>query len=109
MPCRSDRGSVTVEFAVVLPAVAVVLTLLVAAVVAVDRQGALQLAAATAARAAGRGDQEAAAAAAASVPGASAAYRRPAGLVCVELAVPAPGVFAAVVLRASGCAAERGG
>lgn len=109
MPCRSDRGSVTVEFAVVLPAVAVVLTLLVAAVVAVDRQGALQLAAATAARAAGRGDEEAAAAAVASVPGASASHRRPAGLVCVELAAPAPGVFAAVVLRATGCAAERGG
>ncbi|MEK6311327.1 MAG: hypothetical protein V4737_01730 [Curtobacterium sp.] len=98
----------TAEFAVVLPAVAVVLTLLVAAVVAVDRQGTLQVAAATAARAAGRGDTEAAAVAAASVPGATAAYRRPAGLVCVELAVPAPGVFAAVVLRASGCAAERG-
>ncbi|ROS63876.1 hypothetical protein EDF42_2130 [Curtobacterium sp. PhB172] len=41
--CRSERGAVTVEFAVVLPAV----TLLVAAVVLVDRQGALQFAAAT--------------------------------------------------------------
>lgn len=97
------------EFAVVLPAVAVVLTLLVAAVVAIDRQGTLQLAAATAARAAGRGDEEAAAAAVASVPGASASHRTQAGLVCVELAVPAPGVFAAVVLRATGCAAEQGG
>lgn len=98
----------TVEFAVVLPAVALVLTLLVAAVVAVDRQGALQLAAATAARAAGRGDTEAVAAAAASVPGAVLTYRRPAGLVCVDLARPAPGLLAVIVLRAGSCAAEGG-
>lgn len=98
----------TVEFAVVLPAVALVLTLLVAAVVAVDRQGALQLAAATAARAAGRGDTETAAAAIAAVPGATATRRTPPGLVCVDVARPGPGLFSGIVLRASGCAAEGG-
>ncbi|WP_242088401.1 TadE/TadG family type IV pilus assembly protein [Curtobacterium sp. DN_7.5] len=98
----------TVEFAVVLPAVALVLTLLVGAVVLVDRQGALQLAAATAARAAGRGDTVTAAAAVAAVPGATVAQRTPPGLVCVDLTRPCPGLFSGIVLRASGCAAEGG-
>lgn len=109
MRSRSDRGSATVEFAVVLPAVALVLTVLVAAVVLVDRRGALQVAAATASRAAGRGDAAAAAAVIAGLgPGATASYRHADGMVCVDVQRRPGGPFAAVPLRATGCAAEDG-
>ncbi|MDP4334583.1 TadE family type IV pilus minor pilin [Curtobacterium sp. A7_M15] len=99
----------SVEFAVVLPAVALVLTSLVAAVVVVDALGRLQLAAATAARAFGRGDDAAARAAIERLaPGADVTVHRDGVVVCVRAARGAAGPFEAVPLRATGCAAEDG-
>jgi len=122
VPCPSDpyaadprpaadgeRGTVSVEFAVVLPVVALVLTSLVAAVLVVDGLGRLQLAAATAARAFGRGDDEAGRAALEHLaPGAGMTVHRDGGVVCVRAARGAAGPFDAVPLRATGCAAEDG-
>jgi hypothetical protein len=100
---------VTVEFAVALPVVALVLTTLVAAVLVVDGQGRLQTAAATAARAVGRGDDAAGRAAASRiVPGVSITVRSDGDLVCVDATRSGKGPFAALPLRASGCAASRG-
>lgn len=99
----------TVEFAVALPVVAVVLTTLVAAVLVVDGQGRLTTAAATAARAVGRGDDTGLAAASRIAPGATLAVRRESGLVCVDAARTGAGPFAALTLRATGCAAAGGG
>ncbi|MBF4613725.1 TadE family type IV pilus minor pilin [Curtobacterium sp. VKM Ac-1376] len=99
----------TVEFAVALPVVALVLTTLVAAVLVVDGQGRLQLAAATAARAIGRGDDADGRAAAARIaPGVSIAVRSDDGLVCVDATRGGTGPFAALPLSATGCAATRG-
>lgn len=99
----------SVEFAVVLPVVALVLTSLVAAVFVVDGLGRLQVAATTAARAFGRGDDAGGRAAAARLaPGTTIAVRRSDAVVCVEVARAGTGPFAAVPLRAIGCAAEDG-
>lgn len=99
----------SVEFAVVLPVVALVLTSLVAAVLVVDGLGRLQLAAATAARAFGRGDDDAGRAALEHLaPGAGMTVDRDGGVVCVRAARGAVGPFDAVPLRATGCAAEDG-
>lgn len=105
----SDRGSVSVEFAVALPVVALVLVSLVAGVVLADRVGRYQSAAGVAARALGRDDDRAAAAAlAGGAPGASSSVRRSGGLVCVDVRGAASGPFALLPLHASGCAAEGG-
>lgn len=99
----------TVEFAVVLPVVALVLTSLVAAVVVVDGVGRLQLAAATAARSIGRGDDGGGRAAVERIaPGASVTVQRGGDVVCVEASWGGAGPFAAVPLRATACAAEGG-
>lgn len=99
----------SVEFAVVLPVVALVLTSLVAAVLVVDGVGRLQLAASTAARAIGRGDDGGGRAAAERIaPGASVTVQHVGDVVCVEASRGAAGPFAAVPLRATACAAEGG-
>ncbi|MGN8049850.1 TadE family type IV pilus minor pilin [Curtobacterium sp. 22159] len=99
----------SVEFAVVLPVVALVLTTLVAAVLVVDGLGRLQLAAATAARALGRGDDDAGRSAVDRLaPGAAVSVRRGGDVVCVETSRGGVGPFSAVPLRATGCAAEQG-
>ncbi len=99
----------TVEFAVALPVLAVLLVSLVAGVLLADRAGRLQIAAATAARALGRDDDAAAAAAFSAAPaGAARDVRRVDGLVCVELTGAGSGPFAAVPVRGRGCAAEGG-
>lgn len=103
-----DRGSVTVEFAVVLPLVALVLVSLVAGVVLVDRLGRLQSVAGTAARALGRGDERTAAAALAAAPGATSRVRHEDGLVCVDVQGRSVGPFGVLPLRATGCAAGGG-
>jgi len=108
---HDERGSVTVEFAVALPLVALVLVSLVAGVVLADRVGRFQAAAGAAARALGRGDDPGAAAAlAVGAPGASSSVHRGGGLVCVCVDVrgTAPGPFALLPLTATGCAAEGG-
>ncbi|MBT1678121.1 TadE/TadG family type IV pilus assembly protein [Curtobacterium aurantiacum] len=100
----------TVEFAVALPVAALVLTALVAAVLVVDTQGRLQLAATTAARAIGRDDEARGRAAAERiVPGVSVVVRATEDLVCVDATRGGTGPFAAVPLHATGCAASRGG
>lgn len=97
----------TVEFAVVLPVVALVLTALVAAVLVVDGLGRLQLAASSAARALGRGDDDAARTVVARV-GAVLTVRRDAGLVCAEVSAAGTGPVAAVPRRATACAGVAG-
>jgi Flp pilus assembly protein TadG len=102
-----ERGSVTVEFAVALPVVAMVLAAGIAGVVVVDRQGRLQAAAAVAARAFARGDDTAAERALEQAAGGAVRVDRTAGLVCVHTGRPAgTGPFADVVLRGSGCAVD---
>ncbi|ROP60313.1 TadE family type IV pilus minor pilin [Curtobacterium sp. ZW137] len=106
----ADRGAVTVEFAVALPAVAVVLTLAVAGVLLVDAQGRLQVAAATAARAWGRDDDAAGRSAVDRLaPGAVVGVTRADGLVCVTVTRgTGSGPFAGLTLRGTGCAADGG-
>ncbi|MFJ3383976.1 MULTISPECIES: TadE family type IV pilus minor pilin [unclassified Curtobacterium] len=105
-----DRGAVTVEFAVALPAVAIVVTLAVAGVLLVDAQGRLQVAAATAARAWGRDDDAAGRAAIdRAAPVSSVVVTRPEGLVCVTVERgTGPGPLAGITLRGVGCAADAG-
>jgi Flp pilus assembly protein TadG len=103
-----DRGSVVAEFAVALPAVALVLLLGAASLGACARQVRLQDAAADAARIVARGESEerAGAVVAAAVAGASAAPDRRADLVCVTAtssAGPLP-----FVLSATSCALDGG-
>ena len=104
-----DRGSATVEFAVALPVVTLVVVGLVAAVVLVDRVGRMQAAAGVAARALGRSDDAAAAEAVGTMaPGTATTVRRADGIVCVDVRGSTDGLFAVVPLRATGCAAEGG-
>ncbi|MCJ1713448.1 TadE/TadG family type IV pilus assembly protein [Microbacterium sp. M1A1_1b] len=106
---RCDRGAVTVEFAVALPVIAIVVTLAIAGVLLVDTQGRLQLAAATASRALGRGDAETGQAALAALGAdASSAVSRHGHLVCVTVE-RRPGGPLPVVLRGAACAADGGG
>jgi Flp pilus assembly protein TadG len=79
---RDERGSVTAEFAVVLPAVLVCLGLCAGAIQAAAQQVRLTDTAAVAARALGRGDD---AAGIVSRTGAAIETERTGGLVCVRL------------------------
>jgi Flp pilus assembly protein TadG len=106
-PC--DRGAVTVEFAVALPVVAVVVSLAIGGVVLVDAQGRLQVAAATAARAWGRDDADGAQDALGRLAvGADSHVARHDGLVCVTVEQSGSGPFSSLMLRATGCAADAG-
>jgi len=101
-----ERGSVTAEFAVALPAVVLVIALAVAALSAAGQGVRLEQAAAQAARLAARGESDATVRRAVTglVPGASVTIRGDGDFVCadastvVRLPVPAP------ALRASSCA-----
>jgi Flp pilus assembly protein TadG len=104
-----ERGSVTVEFAVALPVVAVVLASGIAGVVVVDGQGRLQAAAATAARAVGRGDEASGHAALRRAGAASVRVDRAPGLVCVSAGRGAGrGPFADLHVEGSACAVDEG-
>jgi Flp pilus assembly protein TadG len=106
-----DRGSVVAEFAVALPAVALVLLLGAGALGACSRQVAMQDAAADAARLVARGESEgrAVAAVAAAVAGAQAGFARPGDLVCVTATAGASVIAAIpVTLTASSCALDGG-
>ncbi len=107
-----ERGSAAAEFAVALPAVALVLGLCVSGVAAAAQQVRLQDAAADAARALGRGDSAGVAAGRAQrqVPGAVLESWSSGGLVCVRLRVPASGPLGAAGLRlqATSCALDGG-
>ncbi|PZF64383.1 hypothetical protein DEI81_05340 [Curtobacterium sp. MCBD17_013] len=109
-PPGGERGSVTVEFAVALPVVTVVLGLVLGGVVLAGEQARMQVAAAVAARAAARGDGAAAAGAAGALaPGAAVRFEFPSGLVCAVLrADRRMGPMPAVAVSARGCAAAGG-
>lgn len=104
-----DRGSVAAEFAVALPAVALVLAVCLGGIAAGAQSLRLQDAAADAARALGRGDgsDAAAADAARSAPGSTMITWSEGRLVCVRLESAVPGPLGAGGLRlaAKSCAA----
>ncbi|MCX6502734.1 MAG: hypothetical protein NT132_10100 [Microbacterium sp.] len=103
-----DRGSVTAEFAVALPAVVLVIALGAAALSAGARQVRLQDAAADAARLLARGDDDGRAQAVigAAVTDAAMSVDHPGDLVCVTATAPAglPGI----TVRVRSCALAGG-
>jgi len=104
-PGRDDAGSVTAEFAVVLPAVLVVLVLTVGAMGASARQVRLEQGVAQGARLAARGEPDARVrdAVTRAVVDASAVLEEEGDLVCVSATAPA-GLSLPVGLRARACA-----
>ena len=104
-----DRGSVVAEFAVALPAIALVLLLGAGTLGACSRQVRLQDAAADAARLVARGEplERATAAVTAAVPGAGAAVDHRGDLVCVTASAPAIGAVS-ITLSATSCALDGG-
>jgi predicted aspartyl protease len=105
-----ERGSVTAEFAAVLPVVVAVATIVVAAVLAAGATVRLQVAAAAVARALGRDDlSEADRAAVALAPGAAVSVHRGDGTVCVRVSRSVRiGTLPSVQLAGSGCALDGG-
>ena len=108
-PGPEDRGSVSAEFAVAIPAVVLVLACCLGAVQVASQQVRLTDAAADAARTLARGDPVAVAAARVHrVAGTAAMTTSTRGdFVCVELSAPAgfgPAGLAGVRVRASSCA-----
>jgi len=108
----SDRGSVTAEFAVALPAVLLLLTLLLGAVRLAGLQLVAQDAAADAARSLGRGDGADAVRARLErqLPGARLSSSSDDGLVCASVEAPTSGPAALLGLRpaARSCALDGG-
>lgn len=104
---RDDRGAVTAEFAIVLPAVLAVLALAVAAIVLAAHRVALTSAAAEVARLEARGDDDAARHRLAEAgPGTAVSRERDGPLHCVTLrSHPASGLLAVAEVTARGCAA----
>ena len=105
-----ERGSVTAEFAVALPAIALVLAACLASVQLAAQQVRLTDAAADAARALGRGESEAEAAAIADrvSGGAGLAAAADGQFVCATLTASGGGLLAAIELRAESCAVTGG-
>lgn len=100
-----DRGSVTAEFAIALPAAVLVLALGAAILAACGHQVRLQDAAADAARLAGRGETDRGTALVADV-GGTASVSRENELVCVTATASAGAPLIGVVLRARSCALD---
>ena len=107
---EGERGSVTAEFAVALPAIALVLAACLAAVMLVAQQVRLTDAAADAARSLGRGDSVAAAASIADRVSGGAQLRswQEDPFVCVVLSASGSGLLSAVTLQAESCAVGGG-
>lgn len=107
-----DTGAAAAEFAVALPAVALVLAVCVGAIGVGSQQLRLQDAAADAARGLGRaeGTPTVLARAARAVPGSSLESHHDGGLVCARLTAPARGPAALTGLRltAESCALDGG-
>lgn len=104
-----ERGSVTAEFAIVLPAVVVVLLLVIAALQVAGRQVRLQAMAVDAARAYARGDDAAAARVAGELPGASVSKTAGASVVCAVAQVSGGGaLLSGITLTARSCALDDG-
>lgn len=106
----AQRGSVTAEFAVVLPVAVALLAGALSTAVVVDAHGRLVLAASAAARALGRGDDAAAARVVARIaPGARVSSTASDGLVCVTAArSDIVGLLLPAVRSARSCAAAGG-
>jgi Flp pilus assembly protein TadG len=108
-----DRGSITAEFAVAVPAVLLVLATMLGGVQAAGLQLRLQDAAADAARSLGRGEDAAAVAgrAAEQVTGAELERHAQGELICVRLTAAPSGAAAVLGLRlaATSCALAGGG
>jgi Flp pilus assembly protein TadG len=102
---------VTAEFAVALPAIALVLAACLASVQLVGPHGRLTDAAADAARALGRGESAAEAGAIADrvSGGAALAVAEDGQFVCVTLRAPGRGILAPIELQAESCAVTGGG
>ncbi len=108
-----ERGSVTAEFAAVIPAVVLVLAACIAGLQVAGEQLRLQDAAADAARLLARADGSTAAAArlTAAIPGARLTVSHPGDLVCAGASARSRisiGVLLGVTIRASGCALDGG-
>jgi Flp pilus assembly protein TadG len=102
-----DRGSVTAEFAAVLPAVVLVLGCALGAMQLASEQLRLQGADAQAARMLGRGDPGARALILAVNPGATFVVRTSGDLVCADARAPASiGILLGVTISASACALD---
>lgn len=105
----AERGSVTAEFAVVLPAVVVVLVSALSAMQVAGEQVRLQAAAADAARMFARDDPSAAARVATAVRGATVTRQVRGDLVCAEASAPTGiAILASMRLEATSCALGEG-
>ena len=104
---RNERGTVTAEFAVLMPALLAIVLLTVTAIMLAAHRVVLVSAAAEIARLEARGDDASAEARYRALDGAVELQRhRTDELHCVELrARPASGLLAAVTVSARGCAA----
>lgn len=102
-----DRGSITAEFAIVLPAVLMVLALAVGSILLATHRLVLSSAASEVARLEARGDHTAASARLGAVVGEPRVQRESRGaLHCVTLlATPAAGVLSLIEVSGQGCAA----
>ena len=113
MPWRSrgerDRGSVTAEFALAMPAVALVLLMCLSGMQVAALQVRLQDAAAAAARSLARGDRAGAGSVAALIPGAGTETFANGDLQCARVSAPASGVLAATGMRLSASSCALGG
>jgi hypothetical protein len=112
-PDSRERGSITAEFAAVMPAVLIVLLVCLAGLQVAGLQLRLQDASADVARSLSRGDPRASIAAQLehAVPGANLTVVHRGDAVCADLAVSAPAGVAALAgltVRASGCALSGG-
>ncbi|MCI9858699.1 TadE family type IV pilus minor pilin [Microbacterium proteolyticum] len=101
-----DRGAVTAEFAVALPAVIIVLALGVGVLGSAAATVRLQHAATEAARLLGRGDTDALVGIAET--GGTASVERHDGLVCVAAVAPVPAGPALPAVTARACALDGG-
>jgi Flp pilus assembly protein TadG len=99
---------VTAEFAVVMPAVVLVLIIALGALQLAGKQVQLQAAAASVARLAARGDKQSSAILDA-LPGSTASQTRTGDLICVRASMPAAiGVLAGITVSAISCALSDG-
>lgn len=105
-----DRGSVTAEFAVALPAIVLLLALCIGGLSAASRQVRLQDGVADAARLIARGDDPARALAivADAAPGARGTVEHTGDLVCVAATAPLGLPLVDASFRASSCALDGG-
>lgn len=103
-----DRGAVTAEFVVVLPAVLIVLALIIGSILLATQQLTLTSAAGDVARLEARGDAAGASVRLSQlVPGVSVNRQSRGPLHCVSLSArPGTGLLAALHISASGCAAR---